>query len=68
MFVDDSVFSHRTMPGFAFDPTSVDYPISTSAINDDDEQENRIEAATIEIARQQKDISSNERQLTLTNM
>ena len=67
-WVDDSVVSPRTMPGFSFDPISVDYPISTSDNNDNDEEENRIDTVAIQITQQQNNMSSNKKQLTLTNM
>ena len=66
--VDDSMASPRTLPSFSFDPTSVDYPISTSGKNDDDEEKNRIDTAAFEIMQQQKNMSFNKKQLMLTNM
>ena len=64
VWVDNSVVSPRTMPGYTFDPVSDDCPISTP----DDEEENRIDKVATEIAEQQKTLLSTKKQLTLTNM
>jgi hypothetical protein len=64
IWVDDSSVSPRTMPGYTFDPRSVDYPSST---NDNDE-ENRIDKVASEITQQQQTVLSTKKQLTLKKM
>ena len=62
-WIDDSIVSPRTLPGFTFDPSCVDLP---SSANDDDE-ENRIDKVATEITQQQATLST-KKQLTLENM
>ena len=68
VWVDDSVVSPRTMPSFSVAPISVDYPISISGNNDEEEEKNPIDTVTIALAQQHKNTSSNKKQLMLTNM
>lgn len=65
-WIDDSPVSIRTMPGYTFDPTSVD---CLSSMDDDYDKDDRIDIVAKEVSEQQKqDARFSLTQLTITGM
>jgi hypothetical protein len=67
-WVDDSCVSPRTLPGYSFDPTTVDFPSSQIDEEDDDEEERQIEIQAKLAENHDKRLSNqNNKQTTLAH-